>query len=519
MIVDHDPKTVTRRHFMGAATVLGAAPLLSGVAAAQSAQPKRGGRVRLGIAAGGPSDTLDPATIIDAWQQNISYQTRNTLVELLPTLQPGPELAESWEPSADAKTWTFNLRKGVTFHNGKTFDADDVVFSINYHRGPNTKSGGAGFVANVEDIKADGKSRVVFKLKFPDADFPTVLTEYRLVIMPNGETNPGSGMGTGPYVLEAFEAGVRGFSKRNANYFRNDRGFFDEVETFCINNATARSNALLSGQVDVINRVDLKTVKLLAGNSALSVQNIPGLKQWNLCMLMQTPPFDNNDVRLAVKYAIDRKQILDKILNGYGLVGNDNPLTPSHRFFDAGIPQRAMDLDKARFHIKKAGLENQPIEILTTEAGFDGSVDATVLFQSDASKAGIDIKVTRLPIDGYFANVWKKKPFCTSYRSSRATEDMTFTLAYSEKSSSNDTQFKSPHFESLLQAARGELDEKKRRTMYSEMQRYLWEQGGLVIPVWVNHIAATSTKIRTPAKVSGANEMDNHRCAERWWFA
>ncbi|MGE3993270.1 ABC transporter substrate-binding protein [Pseudorhodoplanes sp.] len=515
MIVDHDPNNVTRRRFMGATAALGAVPLLPHTAHAQAPEPKRGGRLRLGLASGGPSDTLDPAKLIDAWQQNISYQTRNSLVELLPSLQVGPDLAESWEPSADAKTWVFNLRKGVTFHNGKTFGADDAIFSINYHRG--TTSGGAGFVANIEDIKADGQSRFIVKLKVADADFPAVLTEYRLMVMPDGETNPGSGMGTGAYVLQTFEAGVRGFTKRNPNYHRSDRAFFDEVETLCINETNARTNALLSGQVDVINRVDLKTVKLLANNPALSIQNVPGLKQWNICMLTQTPPFDNNDVRLALKYAIDRKQILEKILNGYGVVGNDNPITPNHRFFDANIPQRMPDPDKARFHIRKAGIENQPLEMAAAELGFDGAVDAAVLFQSDASKAGINIKLNRLPIDGYFANIWRKR-FCTSFRSSRATEDLTFTLIFSEKSSSNDTQFKNAHFESLLQSARGELDEKKRRTTYSEMQRFIWEEGGLIVPIWINHIAATTSKVKTPAKISGAFEMDAHRNAERWWF-
>ncbi|MGE3149828.1 MAG: ABC transporter substrate-binding protein [Pseudorhodoplanes sp.] len=519
-MIDDGRKDFTRRNFLGAAGALGAAPLLLPAGArAQAAAPKRGGRLRLGLAAGSPGDTLDPGKIITVWVQNLSYQTRNSLVELLPNLQPGPELAESWESSSDAKTWIFNLRKGVTFHNGKTFDADDVVFSINYHRGPNTKSGGAGFVANVEDIKADGKSRVIVKLKVPDADFPTLLTEYRLMIMPNGETNPGSGMGTGPYVLETFDAGVRAFAKRNANYFRTDRAFFDEVETFCINDGNARTTALLSGQVDVINAVDLKAVHLLANNPAFSIQNVPGIKQWNICMLSGTPPFDNTDVRLAVKNVIDRQQIVDKILSGYGLVGNDNPITPNHRFFDESIPQRKIDIDKAKFHVKKAGLENQTLEIYTADVGFYGAVDATVLFQADAAKAGLNIKVTRVPLDGYFTQIWKKKPFCVSYRSSRATEDLTFTLMFSEKSSSNDSQFKNAHFESLLLAARGELDQKKRRAIYGEMQRIVWDESGLMIPVWINHIAATSSKIATPKQISGASEMDGHRCAERWWFA
>src|SRR5690606_30489970 len=110
-------------------------------------------------------------------------------------------------------------------------------FSMNYHRGPNSKSGAKGVMSVIADIKTDGKNTVVFTLSGPSADFPLTLTDYKLVVIPDGSQNPGDGMGTGAYVLEKWEPGVRAFAKRNPNYWRKDRGFFDEVETFNMNDA------------------------------------------------------------------------------------------------------------------------------------------------------------------------------------------------------------------------------------------------------------------------------------------
>ncbi|MGE3150667.1 MAG: ABC transporter substrate-binding protein, partial [Pseudorhodoplanes sp.] len=194
-----DHTSISRRAMLAGAGALSATGALGAPAKAQ--ERKRGGTLRLGLAGGGNADLLDPARITDVFQSVVGYQARNTLVELLPNLEPGPELAESWE-SKDATTWIFNLRKGVEFHNGKTFTSEDAIFSLNHHREPSRASLAAGFVRQIEDIKADGPNRMIVKLKGPNADFPVVLSEYRLMVMSsdtkdfNTNTN-----GTGGYVV------------------------------------------------------------------------------------------------------------------------------------------------------------------------------------------------------------------------------------------------------------------------------------------------------------------------------
>jgi len=149
----------------------------------------------------------------------VHMQVRNCLTELNHEYKPIPELAESWDSSPDASKWVFKLRKGVEFHSGKTMDAEDVVFSINYHRGEQSKSSGKGLVDPVTDIKIDDKYTVVFELEGGNADFPFIMSDYHLTIVPAGTTNFEDGMGTGAYKLVSREPGVRALTKKNPNYW------------------------------------------------------------------------------------------------------------------------------------------------------------------------------------------------------------------------------------------------------------------------------------------------------------
>ena len=188
---------IGRREFMTRASALGLATAMSPallITPARASTPKRGGRFRMATNDGDPADTLDPALALTGHSIYVQMQLRNCLVEVDHKSQAIPELAESYEPSPDAKQWTFELRKGVEFHNGKTLDAEDVIYSINHHRGEDTKSGEKANLEQVVDVKADGKHTVVFTLAGGNADFPYVLTAWGLPIVPNG-SDPTTGWG------------------------------------------------------------------------------------------------------------------------------------------------------------------------------------------------------------------------------------------------------------------------------------------------------------------------------------
>ena len=326
---------VTRRGFMTNAIALGVSLTTASafMSQAEAAKPKRGGRLRQGVTGGATSDILDPGQILDHYMINVQFgQLRNGLTEVSPTGELIPELAESWDSSSDAKTWTFAIRQGVEFHNGKTLDTQDVVDSINHHLGEGNKSAANGILVGIESVKADGNN-VVVSLSGGDADFPFLLSDYHLGICPSkgdGKIDWESGVGTGGYVLGDHEAGVRTLTKRNPNYWKEGMGHFDEVETLQIADATARTNALRTGELDVMNNVQVKTVSRLEKIDGIVIRSTTGNKQVTLPMRTDTAPYDNNHVRLAVKHIIDREQWLQKVAFGYGELGNDNPIGPAN---------------------------------------------------------------------------------------------------------------------------------------------------------------------------------------------
>ncbi len=513
-----------RREFLGQGVAAGlavtaAAPLLG--RRAQAAQPKAGGHLRLGQAEGSTSDVLDPSVDSSAFITMLSSTYLSQLTEVNQDGDLVPQLAESFEPNADATQWVFNLRKGVEFHDGKSLTADDVIASINHHRGEDSKSSLNAIANQIEDIKKDGDHQVIVSMKEGNADFPFVLSTGAFSIVPGeeGKAQATAGNGTGAYSLETIDPGVRAVVKKNPNHYREGVAHFDSAELLIIADAAARQNALASGEVDIIDKVELKTAHLLAKNQSVEVLDVTGTLHYTFPMDTRLAPFDNADVRLALKYAIDREEVLKKVLRGHGAVGNDHPISPANRYFNSELPARAHDPEKAKFHLKKAGMENLKVELSASEAIWNGALDAVLLYREQAAKAGIDLVANRVPNDGYWSNVWMKHPWCASYWSGRPTEDWMFSQGYADDSSWNETFWKNDRFNMLLRSARGELDDAKRREMYWEMQQIVRDDGGSVVPLFANHVMAHNKKLAHGPKVAGNWNFDGYKVIERWWFA
>ncbi|MBT1160013.1 ABC transporter substrate-binding protein [Aminobacter anthyllidis] len=513
---------ISRRRFLKSAAATGAlAASLSGIlpAFAQDVAPKKGGHFKIGIGSGSSTDSLDPGTYNTTFMHTLGHNLHGFLTEVDANGKLVGELAEAWEPSKDAKIWTFKLRKGVEFHNGKSLDANDVIATINYHRGPQSKSGAKGIVDSIEDIRSDGQETVVIVLKQGNADFPYMMDHFTLPMLPAKDGKPDlSGVGCGGYVLDSIDFGVKATSRRFANYWKPDAAWFDSVEILAIPDTVARTNALATGQIHAMDRCDLKTVHLLERDKSLEIVSVGGTQHYTLPMLVDVAPLDNVDVRLALKYAIDRQQLLDTVLHGYGQLGNDHPIAPGTRDFAKDLPQREFDPEKAKFHLKKAGLSDLKVTLSASDAAFSGAVDTAVIYQQNAAKAGITLDVAREPADGYWDNVWMKKPWSMSYWAGRPTADWMFSQVYAADANWNEAHWKNPRFNELLLAARPELDEAKREQMYAEMQAICRDEGGSVIPLFANYVNALSRKIGHN-KIGSSWDLDGFRYAERWWFA
>jgi peptide/nickel transport system substrate-binding protein len=513
---------ITRREFIAKASALGLTVALSPAlfsAKARAAAPKKGGLLKLGCQ-GATTDSLDPATMNDTIPISMNWSLRNCLVEVDYKGEAIPELAESWESTPDAAKWTFTLRKGVEFHNGKPLEVKDVMHSIQHHRGEKSKSAVKSILEQIKEIKADDKHVVTFVLEAGNADFPYIMSDYHLAIFPDGTsvTDLEKGIGTGGYILVNHEPGVRATLKRNPNYWKKGRAHFDKLEYIVINDVNARTNALKTKQIDVMNRCDLKTVHLLGRMPGIKINNVQGYRHFIIPMLCDKAPYNDNNVRMALKLAVDREDLVKRILRGYGSVGNDIPIAANQKFFASEIPQREYDPDKAKYLIKKAGQQNHVFKLHTSGAAFAGANDTAVLYKEYAKKAGINIDVVQEPVDGYWDDVWMKKEWIMSYWSGRATVDWMFSTAYSKDAKWNETHWYNDRFNKLLKEARGELNEAKRKAMYLEMQQIVRDDGGAVIPMFSNWVEAVSDKVQI-GNPAGNWELDGLRCTERWWFA
>jgi len=508
-----------RRSFLGRAAALGftttaASTLLS--TAVMAAGPKKGGTIKLGLQGGSTSANLDPATATNSTDQQVMRLWGDLLVDLTPDGGLEGRLAEEWSGNDDASVWTFKIRSGVTFSNGQPLTAEDVRATIERHSGPKSSSGAAGLLKGIKALKAEGDKFIV-ELDGPNADLPYAMSIVYLIIQPNGgKDDPTAAIGTGPYVLKDHEMGVSFNFDKNPNYWDANLGNADHVEILVINDDNARIAALQSKQVDMVNRVPPKVVSLVKRLPGVEVHSVPSKGAYVFNMFCNTAPFDNNDLRMALKYAINRQEMVDKILFQNGSIGNDTPVNSSYPLYTP-FDQREYDPDKAASYYKKSG-HSGSILLLTSENSFPGAPDAAQLFQASAKKAGIDIEVKRQPNDGYWDDVWNKQPFCTSYWGGRPTQDAMLSTAYTSKAAWNDTRFFNEKFDKLVVEARGEKDEAKRKELYHAANTILRDEGGLICPMFNNFIDAASDRLAGWGPSQGF-ELMNFEAPMKMWVA
>ncbi len=513
---------ISRREFLAQGSALlaaGAVMTMPGMPRAQAAEPKAGGKMRLGLHNASQNDNLDPGTWSTSWTgASFNGGVYNNLVEILPDGEVAPDLAESWEQDNNAATWRFKLRKGVTFHNGKSLTPEDVRQSFLHHMKPDSTSGARAIVQQISAIDLDGSDTVVFKLAGGNADFPYLMSDYHLSVFPaveGGGIDIQAGKGTGAFLLDSFEPGIATRLKRNPNYHKNNKPYLDEVEFISIPDATARLNALLTGEVDFIQDLDIRNVPMVERSSDFSVQRVPSLRHFSFDMDTRVAPLDNPDVRLALKYALDRDDIIEKVFLGEGRKGNDNPVSSIMKYFH-DMPQRDYSIEKAKEHLAKAGMTSVSVDLHVAENAFAGAIDAAVLYQEHAAKAGITINVVREAADGYWENVWLKKSFAGVDWFGRATIDWLFSTIYTSKAPWN-AGWSNARFDELCEKARVETDDAKRVAYYAEAQQIIHDDGNLLTVAFVDWRNGVSNKLGFD-KVGGLMPLDNMRMCERWWL-
>ncbi len=516
-------RKLSRRQFMSQAMAAGltlsaASTLWTDSVAAQT--PERGGTLKVGLHDGNTSDSYDPGNYASVQDIQMAHTYRSYLTMITAENDLGPDMADSWDASDDATSWTFELNKEASFHSGRPFTAKDAVASLNFHRGEGTTSAAAALLSDVTDIKADGDHTVKIELSQGFADLPWILTDYHLVMLPANEDGTAdwqSGDGAGPYKLDHYEPGVGAELTRHDGW-HGQGAYFDALKVTVLNDPNARQSALITGDVDIVTDIDLKTMALLARNQDINVDNLPSGSAITLPMFCDVAPFDNVDVRLALKHAINREDIIEKIQFGSGTVGNDFHISPNMPYYP-DIEQRQYDPDKAKFHLKQAGLDSLEVSISSADIVHAGAVDMCVLFAEHAKAAGITINAIREPSDGYWSDVWLTKPFVVVKWGARPTPDMIFSLTYKADAAWNEAHWQNDRFNELLLLAKAELDDNLRAEMYAEMAQISRDDGGTILPMFTNYVYAQRNNVKHADSVSTSWETDGGRFASRWWFA
>ena len=443
----------------------------------------------------GESATADPGVLTEMSDVHRTKPAYETLFRVDNSFQIQPLLAESSESNPDGSEWLIHLRKGVKFHDGSDFDASDVVWTYRRLLDPSTKSGATAILSvflEPENITAVDTHTVKFVPNGPTVELPMQIITKEAGIIPEGYTHEmlmETSAGTGPYVLVDFKPGnTQEKHVANKSYWNPDEPKADCLVTVPIIDATARAAALMAGQVDLVPVVDPATVQTLRKNPAVSLNVAPSGTVMTISMWVDEPPFDDVRVRKAMKLVVDRQKMVDTALFGVGVPGNDNPIAPTlaDAYRTDVIPQ---DCEKAKELLAEAGYpEGLDLELNTGEA-FPGMVNVAQAYAQMASCGNLRVTVIKNPAEGYWDNIWLKRPLITSSWGGRPASEA-FAIAYTSNAKWPETHYGNAEFDALLVQASQTVDNAARTKLYQQAQEILAEDGGVIVPGFLTTVAA-----------------------------
>ena len=492
-----------------AGTILGRA----GTALAQT--PVSGGHVKAAGWSSSTADTLDPAkaSLSTDYVRCCAHYNRLTFLDDKGVTRM--ELAEKVE-TTDAKTWTITLRRGVTFHSGKTLSAADVVFSLQRHLDPAVGSKVNAIAKQMTGFRAVDPLTVEVTLAAPNGDLPTILAMHHFMIVADGTTDFTKGNGTGAFLVERFEPGVRSIAKRNPNYWKDGRPYLDSFEFFAIPDDTARVNALLSGDIQLAAAISPRSIRLLDRAPNVVQSRTTSGNYTDLNMRLDLSPGDKAGFAEGMKYLLNREQIQKSALRGLAEIANDQPVPPSNVYRNAELAPKPFDPERAKSLFQKAGVLGQTIPIVASEAA-GSSLDMAVIVQQAGNAIGMKFDIQRVPSDGYWSNYWLKAPVHFGNVNPRPTPDILFSLLYASTAPWNESRFQSEKFDAMLLEARGSLDQAKRKEIYGEMQVMVANEAGTGIPVYMSNVDAISDKLKG-LQYSPLGGMMGYNFAEYVWL-
>lgn len=472
-------------------------PHPSSPAAAQRGAPDRGGTLRIARPPASDAETLDPASSLSAYEYLGALYNR--LVRIGADGEVAPDLAESWEPDSAARTWTFRLRKGVTFHNGRAFTSADAAYTLRHILDKATASPQAGVLAPLVDpgrLRTPDAHTLVVPLKAPNAEFPSLLTHYNCYVVPegSGKSIGRTGIGTGPFRLESFAPVSPGRVTAYKDHWAG-RPVLDAIAFYSVADMSARSNALLAGQVDLLSQtnLDFATARVVAASDRATIARVKNGQWYVLPMLTTDKPFTDVRVRRAMKLAYDPEHIVKAALQGAGKAGLGQPGAPGRPGAHLRAPRArsgagAVPAEEGR----SRGPGRRPLHLRVRPL----FTPMALAYQESAKRAGVRIRVKTASADSYYTQIWMKQPLMATYWYTGKPVDQLFNQVFRGGSSYNETAWSDKGFDALLDRARAETDDARRRDLYGEAQSWVIDKGGAMTPMFADRLVGISRKVR-----------------------
>lgn len=455
---------ITRRVLLGSALAASAARIAD--AATQV--------LRIGI--GTSLATLDPmkTTIGDEYiYDNLVF---NGLTRMREDLTVVPDLAESWKYTPDLKKWTFALRRGVQFHNGREMVAEDVVAFFKRLLDPANAAPSRSNYEMIGQITAPDPHTVIFELRSPYGGFADILSDRQVKIVPRDlvaelTTKP---VGTGPFMFRSYTPGDRLVLTKNPHYFEAGMPKLDGVELRIIPEMSAKIAALEAGDIDVVWDLPLEQVKQLGGESDLRVDSV-ATASWDAAIMNNLiPPFNDVRVRRAFQLAVDKRDVVELTLFGQG-APTISPIPPTHPFYASDITINAADPEGAKKLLAEAGHPDGIKVPIIVPVGRPVRERLGVTLQQLAAPGGFDLQVQRVPFSSYDAEVSGKAPLYIDGYFARPTIDTsTYPFLHSGGSWNEKLwHYKDAEVDKALDAARLTGDANQQKTQYIAMQHAL----------------------------------------------
>jgi peptide/nickel transport system substrate-binding protein len=486
------------------------APVTEAVAAA--------GVTVMKVASQKPAGPIDPIAMQDLGTYALVCQAFEYLC-VLGDADIAPGLAESWEPNADGTVWTFNLRKGVKWHDGGDFTSADVAAT--FDRLVAAGNSGLKGVIDAGSVDATDPAKAVVTLLSANGNFPYLVSLYnpQAAITPAaftaGSTLDVTKTGTGPFKMESFDAAT------GAKYVRNDAWWggvptLETVEWVFFDDVGAMVNASAADEVDAIVQFSVIGGDALFAKEDFNVLGMRAATHRQIWMRTDKGTFADKKVRQALALSIDRQKLVDTLFKGKADIGNDHVISPIYPYFDSSTPQRARDIDAAKALLAEAGVAT-PVKAVLHVGQLQEIPDLAQLIAADAKEAGFELEIATESLDTFYGSQWcpaePAEPPCSGASElgvvdygHRATPDVYLNAALKTGGVWASSQYSSPEFDAAFTEFQGAVGLDAQKAAATKIQTILHEDVPVIVPYFYNYISGHSKRF-TGVRVSALGQM------------